>query len=87
MRNFTKVVAMLVEIANFMHLQLETKSGSAIYNERNIPYVALNLGLMKEYYSEECIFWMVSDTILISFESFINKDSKNMHYFLVVLSI
>ena len=49
-----------------------------------VPYVALNLGLFKYF------FLMRKDTVkilMILFKRFIIKDSKYMHYFLVVLSI
>ena len=41
-----------------------------------VPYVALNLGLLKEYNSEECFLRMVKATVKMrmSIESFIIED-------------
>ena len=40
-----------------------------------LPYAALNIGLLKDYYSEECIKATVK--IVILFESFIIENFKN----------
>ena len=54
-----------------------------------LPHALLNLGILKEYFSVDSIFWMVKATvkILISFESYIIKDSKYLNNFFVVLTI
>ena len=54
-----------------------------------LPHALLNLGILKEYFSVDSIFWMFKATvkILISFESYIIKDSKYLNNFFVVLTI